>query len=72
MQGHKSSMESHVCSGECDSIHKHIISKILLTIRDSRKDYQIKDDINIPIRHVNEERADQTPRKNMNKWVREI
>ncbi len=56
----------HTCSGECDSIHKHILSKLLLILKEGRPELGGKDE-SITVRHIASPAAE--PKKSLNKWV---
>lgn len=60
----------HVCGSECESVHQHVISKLLLTLRAGRPTTEPKrDKEEEAIRHLAEPSRLETPRIILNKWV---
>lgn len=60
----------HVCGSECESVHQHVISKLLLTIKAGRPTAeQRRGKEEEVIRHLAEPSRQETPRIILNKWV---
>lgn len=60
----------HVCGSECESVHQHVISKLLLTVKAGRPTTETRTDKEEEaIRHLAEPSRPETPRIILNKWV---
>lgn len=63
--------QRHVCGSECESVHQHVISKLLLTLKAGRPTVEgafQRSEIGA-VRHLAEPARPETPRIILNKWV---